>query len=85
MLFRSVSQSRYDVYAHDTVIMRNMKLRPPRYYDKLYDLENPEGFSRIKAKRVYKATTSVDNTPERLEVREAVQKSKADRLFRKFY
>ena len=74
-----------DVYAHDYVVMRDMKLRPPKYYDKLYDLDNPAGFSVIKAKRELMAKESVDNTPERLEVREAVQRSKYDRLIRKFY
>ena len=74
-----------DVYSHDTVVLRNLKLRPPKYYDKLYDLENPEGFSRIKAKRVFKAISSADNSPERLLVRGTIQKSKADRLIRKFY
>ena len=65
--------------------MRNMKLRPPKYYDKLYDIDNPAGFLEIKAKRELKAKESIDNTPERLEVREAVQRSKYDRLIRKLY
>ena len=67
------------------LLLRNLKLRPPKYYDKLYDLENPEGFSRIKAKRIYKAISSDDNTPDRLLVRETIQKAKAVRLIRKFY
>ena len=63
-----------------------MKLRPPKYYDKLYDLENPEGFALIKSKREDMAKESADNnTPDRLKVREAVQRSKYDRLIRKLY
>ena len=74
-----------DVYPQDYVVLRNAKLRPPRYYDKLFDLDNPAGFSEIREKRILKAKQSVDNTPDRLAVREGVQIAKANMLIRKMY
>lgn len=41
-----------DIYAIDSVIMRNMlKLRPPKYYDKLYEIQQPEHMKEIKQAR----------------------------------
>jgi len=44
-----------DVYPHDYIPMKgNFVLRPPKYYDNLYDLTNPEMFLKIKEKRKQK-------------------------------
>ena len=32
-----------------------MKVRPPKYYDKLYDIENPERMEEIKKQRKKKS------------------------------
>lgn len=72
-----------DVYPHDYVVIRkNIKCRPPSYYDKIYDLIYPEDFSKIKARRIYKARNNPDNSPERLRVKEAVKLSQISRLVR---
>lgn len=72
-----------DVYPHDYVVIRKgIKCRPPAYYDKIYDLTDPESFSIIKARRVYKARNNKDNTPQRLKVKELVRLSKVARLIR---
>ena len=44
------------IYENDSVIMNSCKgniltLKPPRYYDKLYDIEYPEKMEQIKEKR----------------------------------
>jgi len=36
---------------HDLVILRGKKMRPPKYYDKLFDLADPQAFAMVKAKR----------------------------------
>ncbi len=72
-----------DVYPHDYVVIRKgIKCRPPQYYDRIYDLTDPEEFSIIKARRRYKARQNKDNTPERLRVKEAVKLSQISRLVR---
>lgn len=74
-----------DVYPHDYVVIRNgIKCRPPRYYDKLYDLDHPDVFRGVKARRKYKASKSPDGTYERLHVRETVQLAKLKKLIRPY-
>lgn len=73
-----------DVYPHDYVILRDKKMKPPKYFDNLYDIENPEKFQEIKAKRTDVSQIILDNnTPDRLKVREHIQKHKIEKLTRK--
>ncbi len=73
-----------DIYDHDHVILSGgKKVRPPRYYDKLYEIINPDDLARIKNEREKKAKLhEANNTPERLKVREKIQQLKARRLIR---
>lgn len=71
------------VYPHDFVTMQNgMRLRPPKYYDYVYDLTDSELMGNIKAERVKKLRDSPDATPERLQAREAILRLKMARLKR---
>lgn len=81
-----------DVYPYDRVIMvddtRVRKLRPPKYYDKLYDAINHDEMELIKEKRVANAKLHEDEiyTVGRLEAKERfklaqiknLERSKAD-------
>jgi len=40
-----------EVFPSDTVIMRGREMRPPRYYDQIYDLTNHADLCRIKSMR----------------------------------
>ncbi len=73
-----------DIYDHDHVILSGgKKVRAPRYYDKLYEIIDPENLAKIKLEREAKANLHAENnTPERLKVREKIQKLKARRLVR---
>lgn len=74
-----------DVYPNDEVIVKGHKCRPPRYYDKLYDLEDSRSMARIKAEREERALAhSNDNTPERLAVREVVLHARCKKLIRSY-
>ncbi|QXP08058.1 MAG: replication initiator protein [Arizlama microvirus] len=74
-----------DVYPRDEVIMREKKIKPPKYYDKIYDQYDPEQFRKIKARRQALAKLNeVNNTPERLSVRERV-KQMATKLLKRSY
>lgn len=75
-----------DVYPEDFVLNKyKIPCKPPRYYDKIFDLTNPEEFERIKVARERRANEhSFDNTPERLAVREEVLSSRLRRLKRGF-
>lgn len=74
-----------DVYPRDECIIRGkMVARPPRYYDRIYDLTDHLAFAKIKARRIKRAKGSDDNCLSRLSVREACQVEKAKKLYRKF-
>lgn len=60
-----------DVYPSDMVIMRGKKMMPPKFYDKLFELDHPLEYDIIKKSRLAKAKLNADNnTPDRLAVRQ---------------
>lgn len=73
-----------DVYPEDYVIIRNgLKCRPPRYYDNIFDVVNPEKMEEIKNKRIKQIKLrKEDYTLDRLSVKEKIQQLKAEKLVR---
>lgn len=76
-----------DIYDQDQLIfVRNNKairMRPPKYYDSLYEIEYPEDFEMLQEAR----SSSVDvmdkeNTRERLKVKEFIMEQNYKRLVR---
>jgi len=66
-----------DVYPHDFVVMKNQKLKPPRYYDQLLAKIDAEGAALIKLERQFNALSqAADNTPKRLRAKEIVATAK---------
>lgn len=74
-----------DVYPSDEIIMQHKVKRPPAYYDKLYEVENPESFEDLKAKRklAFKKGKA-DNTPDRLAVKEYIKLKQTKQLTRSY-
>lgn len=65
------------IYRRDQVIIKGKPVRPAKYYDKIFDLTNPEQLETVKKERRLKALKkSKDNTPERLEVRKYIAEQK---------
>jgi len=80
-----ISRFKDDVYPDDLCVVRKgLIAKPPKYYDRIFDLTDHTLFCKIKAKRVSKAKGSDDNCLSRLAVREVVQKRRAEKLVRKF-
>ena len=72
-----------DVYPNDYVVIRGKKVKPPKYYDKNYKIDNPYEFDEILYKReINGKLNSEDNTFERLKVKEIVQQAKLQKLKR---
>lgn len=70
-----------DVYPHDYIIINNQKMRPPKYYDGLYEILEPEELLSIKEKRLEKSLEQAqDSTPARLAVREKIQNIRLKKL-----
>lgn len=85
-----------DIFPHDYAIMRGHKVRPPKFYDSLYEISDPAEFRVLKSARVKRSTVLVpawndtlqkiqiidDNGFDRLPVKEAVTKSRLKELRR---
>nr|QJB19071.1 MAG: replication initiator protein [Microvirus sp.] len=72
-----------DVYPSDFVVHKGRKFPPPRYYDKLLKIRDPDLYDAVKSKRTLDADSRAnDNTSERLAVREQVFRSRVQRLVR---
>lgn len=73
-----------EIYVTDSIIAkRGLEVKPPRYYDSLYEIECPEDYARVKKRRQESALKlSHDQTPDRLEVREKVHLRNASLLIR---
>lgn len=72
-----------DVYPHDYVVIRGKETKPPKYYDRLYSASNPSEFEAVQFEREVDARLKYeDNTPERLVVKETVQRARANFLKR---
>ena len=72
-----------DVYPSDFIVMNGKKCRPPRAYDKVYELAEPKAMrALLRARKMAAAVHAENNTPARLRVREIVQSAKAKRLIR---
>jgi len=75
-----------DVYSGDCVVLKGgAKIPPPKFYDKHYELINPDHYHKVKVARECRDINimgtddfkrrAIDNTPDRLKVREVVQKA----------
>lgn len=72
-----------DVYPDDFVVINGKKVRPPKYYDGLYDISNHDEFEILKRLRQEEQLKNqADNTPERLIVKEKIKQSKLKQLKR---
>jgi len=66
-----------DVYPSDEVIMKNKKMRPPKFYDTIFERDDPGAMKAIKRKRVQQAKKHAeDQTHDRLAQREEVAHSR---------
>ena len=74
-----------DVYPSDSVIVRGREMRPPRFYDGLYELESPEELLKLKKVRKIRALKNKeDNSYLRLSVREKVITLATEKLVRSY-
>lgn len=72
-----------DVYPHDYVVVNGRKVRPPRFYDKKFKIDNPEDFEVIEFEREKRARKNFeDNSDARLRDKEQVAKARLSLLKR---
>lgn len=72
-----------DIYPSDYCVVNGFERRPPRYYDNLYDQEQPDVMDEIRQRRVAKMRKHAhDNTPARLAQRKKVKEAQLKQLKR---
>lgn len=72
-----------DVYPHGYSVVNGARRNPPRFFDNIYELTDPELFCMVKQRRVKEAGRRwFDNTSDRLAVREEFQLSQISSLSR---
>jgi hypothetical protein len=60
------------------------KFKPPKYYDGLFEIHEPDHLANVKAKRKAHAKNDPDNSLERLAAKEAVKKAQVKMLIREY-
>lgn len=72
-----------DVYPSDFIVSRGEKMKPPKYYDRLHELEDELGHQAIKDRREVEALLRQgDSTTARLKVRETCKLAQIKNLKR---
>lgn len=72
-----------EIYNTDSVIMRGKEMKPPKFYDIKYEIEQPEVMCLIKDKRCASIRDiNTDFTPERLAVKEQVAEARLNQFKR---
>jgi len=71
-----------DVYPFDEVVLRGKVMKPPKAYDRIYELDNAQDFDKIRRNRVEKAKANPHNVPERLRERHKLTKLRVKQLKR---
>lgn len=63
-------QWKTDVYPSDSVVIRGKEMKPPKFYDKQIELDDPKLFRSVKRKRKHEGEKKEEPCPSRLSVRE---------------
>lgn len=72
-----------DMYPSDNYHYKGKELKPPKYYDRLYEVFAPESYQEIKERRMVQMEKyKHDTTPARLRDREIVKKAQIGQLKR---
>lgn len=72
-----------DVFPSDFITMNGKKLKPPKFYDRIYEIEDPDAYEKLKRKRMLDIQKVMsDNTQERLKTKEIVKKAQLNKLVR---
>jgi hypothetical protein len=74
-----------DVFPNDSVVMQGKERTVPKFYDTIYQNNEPEKFDIIKQKRVKNMQKHAkDNTPDRLASKEIVKTAQIGKLYREY-
>ena len=70
-----------DMYPKGFLHVNGVRMQPAKYYDRLFELEDPVGYKELKRERASNARKKMhDNSPERLKVREECLEIRLEKL-----
>lgn len=76
-------QYKKSIYDNDEVIINQKRMKPPKYYDMNFEIDNPEKFRYVKYERENQMMKSKDyGNSKRLQTKEKIQLLKAGKLKR---
>ena len=74
-----------DLYNHDRVVITDQFLcKPPRFYDKLFEIDCPDKFEQIKEARRQKAINNPENTVSRRKVKQELTTIRQSKIGRSY-
>lgn len=77
-----------DVYPSDSIIISGREMRPPKFYDSLFELDSPSEYAKVKAARKVALSEfdpcGSEQTPRRLRDKETVAISRLSQLKRSY-
>lgn len=74
-----------DLYNHDRCVITDRFLaKPPRFYDKLYEVDNPDHFNILREERQRKAKENPENTYERRQVKSVLTDLRQKQISRSY-
>lgn len=84
---RWLEKFKTDVYPRDYVVVNGVKVKPPKYYDVLFEREDPGTFSDIVAQRELDMDLLIKRDhleywPDRMNVKEQVHLARSNQLLR---
>lgn len=72
-----------DVFPDDFIVSRGLKMKPPKYYNRQYEIDDPISWYAISdRRRIAAAEQKHNSTPDRLKVRERVVRARISNLKR---
>jgi len=76
---------RKQIYSADFVVLRGMKMQPPKFYDGKFELTYPSDFKKVKARRKRRGFQNrSDNSVDRLHSKEVCAKARLSQLKRSY-
>lgn len=74
-----------DLYNHDRVVVTDQFLcKPPRFYDKLFEIDFPDKFEQIKEARRQKAIENPENNEHRRKVKQELTSIRQSKIGRSY-
>lgn len=73
-----------DVFPRDYIVLNGIRSKVPKYYNRCYELTNPDEYCTLRAARIEKAKLNPNNDPDRLAAAEKIQLAKDSLITRKY-